>query len=237
MRFKRKNELIQGFSLVEMLIAMAILGIMSVLMMAGYAKMNNQFATTNLAYDIALVFRQAEVYSASAKGSAGLHSTVENTSGNDIYGVRFASLYDKINNISGENKFVLFSSSDNDGQSTNIDQYRCGKSKYLSDIPTDLLGCENSDEYDSTYSVSGRSRIKSFCAVNYNGSKDCVDFEIGQADILYVDTIFYGPFTDSRIKSNIGENYYYLEITVVSSYDSSYERRVLVYKTGQIDVR
>ena len=216
-----------------MLVAMAILTIVSAIVIAGYTKMNNQLATSNLAYDIALVFRQAQVYSSSSKGSAELHKTV--SSGKDVYGVRFASLYDNFNNISGENKFILFSENDNDGQDRYIDQYRCGTGTYLSDVPTDLKDCEASDEHDSTYNIPGRSKIKSFCV--YKGVNEfCHNFDTLSGDILYADVSFYGPFVSSYIKTDIANDYDYLKVTVVSAY-GDYERKVLIYKTGQIDVK
>lgn len=225
----------RGFSLIEMLVAMAILAIVSLIVIAGYGKMNNQLATSNLAYDIALVFRQAQVYSSASKGTFVLHNTADNLSGRESYGVRFARFYDKTKSELASDKFILFSESS--GSNSRNTLFRCGTGAYSSNVAQDLKECEASDEYDSTYSISGRSRIKSFCV--YRGATSyCQNFSGQNAiqyAIQYVDTVFYGPFVSAKINTDIDDNYDYLEITVISA-SEDYERKILVYKTGQINV-
>ncbi len=60
-----------GFTLIEMLIVLAIIGLLSAVMMTQYMKFDSQLLLRNLAYEIALEIREAQAYGVSVRGSGG----------------------------------------------------------------------------------------------------------------------------------------------------------------------
>lgn len=88
------NSMNRGFTIVELLVSLAIFGIMTTLVMAKYGKFNHNVLLTNLAWDTALVLRTAQTY--------GMSVTSASASANEFqysYGVYFTE---------GSNTFVLF---------------------------------------------------------------------------------------------------------------------------------
>ena len=61
----------RGFTLIELLVVIGIIVIISALMLANTNKFGGQSQLQNLAYDIALSVREAQVYGISVQGSAG----------------------------------------------------------------------------------------------------------------------------------------------------------------------
>src|SRR6185369_828665 len=79
----RKQE--QGFTLVELLISIAIFTMITSVAVFNHAEFNGSVLLTNLAYEIALSVRQAQVYGTTVKQSSDIN-TVRFDSG---YGVHF----------------------------------------------------------------------------------------------------------------------------------------------------
>ncbi len=231
MKFIRKNISL-GFSIVELIVAIGILALVSGIMVSGYYGMNSRLSTSNLAYDVALVFRQAQVYSSSSKSTADLRSLAEIGQARERYGIRFASYYN--NSVLADNKFALFSERNSVGQ--DITYYRCGAGSSLNDVPVNLSGCEGSEEHDSTYVISSRSRIKSFCVYKAGLPSRCQNYQ-GVDDIQYVDVVYYGSFAEAQIKTDryIDGSYDYLEV-IFASVPSGHEKKLTIYKTGRISV-
>lgn len=61
----------RGFTLIELMVVMAIITVISVLVLARYGQFNGVVLLRNLAYDIALTVRQAQVYGISGKVGTG----------------------------------------------------------------------------------------------------------------------------------------------------------------------
>lgn len=74
----------RGFSLVELLVVIAIVAVVSALVLARYGQFNGQVLLRNLAYDIALSVRQAQVYTISGKAGISTNGVP--------YGVHFKSI-------------------------------------------------------------------------------------------------------------------------------------------------
>jgi len=88
-----------GFTLVELLVSVAIFAVMTALLVAKYGNFNQSVLLTDLAYDVALTIRTAQTYGLSVKGA-----TAANPSGcTDFqcsYGVYFDSSIDNNSLIS-----------------------------------------------------------------------------------------------------------------------------------------
>ncbi len=103
-----------GFTLIEMLVSISIIALISTLVLANHNRFNNSLLLGNLAYDIALSIRQAQVYGLSVKGS-GSNFQVG-------YGVHFSS----------PNSFIFYSDDNNNktydtGTDTIVETYAIGQ--------------------------------------------------------------------------------------------------------------
>lgn len=58
----------KGFTLIEMLVVLAIFTILTAVIMFNYGQFNSQTIMTNMAYEVALTTRQAQVYSLGVRG-------------------------------------------------------------------------------------------------------------------------------------------------------------------------
>ncbi len=61
----------RGFTLVELLVVMGIMIVISTLVLARYSQFNGVILLRDLAYDVALSFREAQVFGISGKSSGG----------------------------------------------------------------------------------------------------------------------------------------------------------------------
>ena len=98
-----RGKMIGAFTLVELLVSVAIFVFMTALLMAKYGNFNQSVLLTNLAYDVALTLRTAQTYGLSVRG--------ESSQFQSPYGVAFCSN----NCVSGmtNQKIVIFA--DNNG--------------------------------------------------------------------------------------------------------------------------
>jgi prepilin-type N-terminal cleavage/methylation domain-containing protein len=63
---KRKVKRNQGFSLIELLVVIAIFGILTAIIVFKYGDFSNNVILTNMAYEMALSIREAQIYGISA---------------------------------------------------------------------------------------------------------------------------------------------------------------------------
>jgi prepilin-type N-terminal cleavage/methylation domain-containing protein len=62
-----RSKVSKGFSLVELIISISILGIVTTILLTKNSEFNGNILLTNLAYDVALSIRESQVYGLSAK--------------------------------------------------------------------------------------------------------------------------------------------------------------------------
>ena len=90
-----KNKKNKGFSIVELVVTVAIFGIITSVILANNAKFNSATHLNNLIYEIALTVRQAQVFGISVR---------ETEAGAGEFGVGYGVYFD----TSNDNSFVLF---------------------------------------------------------------------------------------------------------------------------------
>lgn len=95
-----------GFTLIELIVVVGILGVISSITLTSYSKFGGQILLRNLAYDVALSVREAQVYGISARS---------------FLGARFAAGHGVYFNLAeGNDKFYLYTDTDNNNFFTSI---------------------------------------------------------------------------------------------------------------------
>lgn len=102
-----------GFSLLEMLVVLAIFGMLTTVTVYNYGKFNNNVIMTNLAYEVALTLRQAQVYSLSTR------ALNDGSSNFDNFDVAYGVFFDTSKSIPSDNKNLLFFADKGDSISRN----------------------------------------------------------------------------------------------------------------------
>jgi len=101
MNTKRRARSQAGFTLVELLVTLAIILIITLISRSGKVAYERSLFLTNLAYDVALTIRQAQVYGADVRQSS---------SGSNQFDVGYGVYFQ----MSDPTHFVLFEDRDND---------------------------------------------------------------------------------------------------------------------------
>jgi prepilin-type N-terminal cleavage/methylation domain-containing protein len=100
----------RGFTLIELIVSIAIFAMMTALVVAKYGTFNQNTLVTNLAYDIALTIRTAQTYGLSVKSSDASANSFD-----AAYGVDFDLTG------SNSNRFVFFADKDLNGAYGGLD--------------------------------------------------------------------------------------------------------------------
>ncbi len=207
----KKSETRKGFTLVELMVSVAIFVFMTVLLVAKYGNFNQSTLLTDLAYDVALTIRTAQTYGTSVRvadtGTAGFQTT---------YGVHFTTDTDPVLGYGSTNQqTVLFSMpiSKAVAPSVAIFQNDTGAG----------------DEILNTYNIKGSATVSALCAGP--SATSCTS-------ATSLDIQFTRPDPSAIICRNGSAalcNNSYAEITLLSS--DSGTRKVYVYQNGQIAVQ
>ncbi|MFM2357891.1 MAG: hypothetical protein RJA61_628 [Candidatus Parcubacteria bacterium] len=97
---KKTTSFTTGFSLIELMVVIGIMAVIATISLFNYSSFNSELALTNLAYEVALTVREAQVFGSSVKVS-GAGSSFDNA-----YGVFF--------NKSTPGSFISFVDSNGD---------------------------------------------------------------------------------------------------------------------------
>ncbi|HVW82494.1 MAG TPA: prepilin-type N-terminal cleavage/methylation domain-containing protein [Candidatus Paceibacterota bacterium] len=160
----------RGFTLIEMLVSLAILTIIAVIVLTSHASFTNSLIVTNAAYDVALSLRQAESFGVSSRNSGAI--------ANAGYGIDFSTA-----NLSS---YVLF-----------VDNHpnNCGPGSLPSCKPGNGVYNAGADGLVSTYTINAGIGVSKLC-VYRGGSSYCSG---GGSNLFALDIVFTRPNTAANI--------------------------------------
>lgn len=203
----------RGFTLLELIISLAIFAVMTALVVAKYGNFNQSTLLTDTAYDVAFVLREAQTYGVSVRNADAGY-------GNDFsgsYGVDFVP-NGVSGNACGSSPTVITLFAGSCSGSTNISSYTLVRGATVASVCA-----ANGGPSSCSGGGSGGGSGPSPSPVPVTG----------------LEVIFHRPNPDAEICASDGDswscNYTFASITLVSS-DGSDSRTVTVRQTGQISV-
>lgn len=208
----------RGFTLVEMMVVLAIIVIVTVIALLGQSSFNRSLVLTETAYTIAFSIRQAQFLGISGRTTAGVSDAG--------YGVYFE------NNQTGS--YRLFADT-SPGRTNNLqDGSVCpGRSVATGQEakPGDCIRNGSSEDV-TTYTLNNGFRIARFCGIAASGAETC------SGDLTSLNISYLRPNTQSIIVGTRGGlRYSYTGARInVTSPDGAAERCVVVSKAGHVSV-
>lgn len=215
---KNSYQTKSGFTMVELLVSLAIFAIMTALILSKYGKFDQGIILTNLAYDVALTIRNAQSYGLNVRSASRDTSSFETTSNGATsggsYGVHF--------NKNKKTEFIFFVNESGNGVYDDV-----------------AGGFTNTDQKTL---IKRNSSILSMCV---SDAKDCAEGSPGVVkNLTTLDITFKRPDpnaiimatgeTGSNGSADATKKYGYAEI-VLQALDGT-TRKVIVNFTGQISV-
>jgi len=158
----------RGFTFIELIVVVAIMTLISTVVLFRQAKFSSDILITDMAYQIALAIRQAEVYGISSKGA---DTESEQNSFKSGYGVLFTPILAKGElSENGESAFAMFldipnASSINVGQDTNFNYvYDPGLDVLLEPYPVRLTQGQKIRGYCGHFPSTGQWQCWSYAS-------------------------------------------------------------------------
>ncbi len=205
-----------GFTLVEMLIVLAIIGVITTITLSSQSAFNKTLILTNTAYDIGLTIRSAQTY--------GIGGRAEGNTSNVGYGIDF--------DIGKPKSFILFADTSPGPTASNC--HGLG-SNTVATAPDAVAGdCvyKNGDQKIKTYLIGNGVTIKNFC-IKIDGTNKCAR---SNSSVSPIDIVFSRPNADTFFAG--GGSYKPLASSVcikLSSTQNTY-RYIKVGQSGEIQV-
>lgn len=219
--FKFLNKKIKnsqrGFTLVEMAIVAGIFGIITAVVVFKYGDFTSNLLVSNMAYEIALTTRQAQVFGVGVRG-------FEFGDSRDFtypYGVYF-NLNDGSSTEEGQSRnFILFVDRNND--------LRCGSADPEGST---TCTCTPGDECIDQYSMQRNIRLTD---IQLGSGTQCDSL---QQDAQSVAISFKRPSPEARIKrhDNNAEGFSFVQLKVEAPGSGINPSYVLIRNNGQISV-
>ncbi|HMO78907.1 MAG TPA: type II secretion system protein [Candidatus Paceibacterota bacterium] len=231
----------KGFTMLEMLFVIGIFGILTAITIFNYGNFNKNVIMTNLAYEVALEIRQAQVYSLGTRRAG----SATPTSGRSEFTVKYG-VYFNTSQSGGDKSFVSFVDKWPQSNSTGVlgipepdGNGFCDADDALTAGECSISTCAVGSECLQALSLSLGITIDKLCVsevdpVNLNNG-ECTDPALGKVDQLHI--TFARPYTDAEVKfssSQDPDKKYNAGIVMKSTGGS--KRAVIVKNTGQISV-
>jgi prepilin-type N-terminal cleavage/methylation domain-containing protein len=196
----------RGFTLLELLLTMSIIGLMTGVILSSQAKFGGEIILRSLAYDVALSVRQAQTFGISVK--------------NNPYATEYSFGHGIHVNLADPREYILFA-----------DTYELvGGSPVLADSNGgDGLYSDPREEVN-VYTIGAGYTIKQVCVTDSLG-ESC--FDAGSDTKL--DILFKRPEPDAQIRLN-GGNQLYTSARIVLLSPRQLERSVSIEVTGQVSI-
>lgn len=215
--FLKQLRALRGFTLIEMLVVLAIIVIITAIAIVGQTSFNKTLVLTNTAYNLALSIREAQSYGLSTRA----FGTVQNSG----YGVRLNraalttySTYADIHPVSpGTNS--AYCPGHTERTATNPEA-RPGNCYY-----------SNVSELIKTYTFNRGFKINRFCGTTSGGTETC-----STGSLTTMDIVFLRPNTETIITGNNATLSFAKATIVIEPPDASAERCITVTALGGISV-
>lgn len=209
----------KGFTLIEMLVVVAIVAVIMTITVFNYQNANHKSILKNVAYDIALSIREIQSVGLGAKK----YTTSEGANSfNTTFGVQFNS---------GEEKYMLFADEDDTGSGAN----NC------SDLITEttLCSCPDGECLSEIGSAHTGIVVYDSCVsdLSPSGDPDLFCISDGFVGSDYTSVIFKRPNPDARIYSSDSAGVSQLMRIFLRSKASDDAQMIKITNTGQISVK
>lgn len=228
---KQCNNKFGGFALLELLVAIAVFGIIVTFVLFSYGRVAEQLFTSNLAHEVALALREAQSYGVSVRQFKRESNDAQKAAFDAAYGIHFERNESK--------QFVLF-----------VDSARGGDAQELRYDGRITDGCPL-PECVSIFRVGKKNYIQKFCGVlpqdegyepESKRREECSFVQSGgvvvPGKIKFLDVLFKRPNPDALFVSDGkegGKDYKAARIYLAS--EKGVVRAVEVWSTGQISIK
>ncbi len=204
---------LKGFTLLELMVVIAIMGIIATVSIFNYSKFNSSLSLTNLAYEVALTIREAQVFGGSVKVSGTSNNNFDNA-----YGVHFSTASDF-----NKARFISFV----DSAPLNTSPVPPGDERYGGNF-TECAG-----ECITIHKLARGNIVSAICKSKPQGSNNlCPNGQSGDS----VDITFLRPNLDARIVVRGNQVSTEKEVYVVLSAPDATIKTIKIQSTGQIAV-
>ena len=201
----------RGFSIIELMVVVGIFTLISGVLLGNYPLFSHKISVQNLAHQIALEIRQAQVFGLSVKEARPgcLEGTINCF---PAYGVYFSAL--------DRGSFILFNDSNNN-------------KKY--DFAAQDCSSPSNTECIEKISIASGDNIRDICGTDSSGQQKCASL-LGQLD--YLNIVFVRPDPDANIIGTApgGDTLYSSAEISVEPPKKDFCRIIKVWSTGQISV-